>query len=384
MDRILHSSSEGEKPPLSEADSPWENDALLSARLDALAATSLITSVANIPVAGLVVAVFWNGAPRLWLAAWIATLVALMSVRWLLVRAYRRGRPKAWTARNWAVAAVVQSGLLGTAWGVASLWLAWYGDTFQNTMLACASLCIVMGALANVAYWPVHFSFQFPLLMLEAFGFATAGRPEGLYFAGGLVVASLALLLLAPRLGSHMTRGFKLAEEKRALVEKLQQANELLQRLAVTDALTGLSNRRGLDGVLQYEWTRALRTKRSVSLLMIDVDEFKAFNDRYGHLAGDTCLQQIAGVIDNGMRKNIDLAVRYGGEEFALLLPETEISEGFLAAERLRRAIAAIGQAHPASNHGVVTVSIGVAAMVPVRDKTGDELVARADAGARP
>jgi diguanylate cyclase (GGDEF)-like protein len=89
---------------------------------------------------------------------------------------------------------------------------------------------------------------------------------------------------------------------------------------------------------------------------------------------------QIAGVIDNGMRKNIDLAVRYGGEEFALLLPETEISEAFLAAERLRRAIAAIGQAHPASNHGVVTVSIGVAAMVPVRDKTGDELVARADA----
>lgn len=155
----------------------------------------------------------------MWLLAWLAGLTVLMCVRWLGVQSYRRRRPDSWSYRMWALAAVIQAGLLGTVWGVVGMYLARHGDPFQNNMLVCASLCIAMGALANVAFWPAHFAFQVPLLLLEAIGFATSSGPGALYLAGGLVISCAALSVLGPRLGAHVTYGFRLAAEKRALLE---------------------------------------------------------------------------------------------------------------------------------------------------------------------
>jgi diguanylate cyclase (GGDEF)-like protein len=147
----------------------------------------------------------------------------------------------------------------------------------------------------------------------------------------------------------------------------------------VTDTLTGLANRRALDAVVDYEWTRALRTERPLSLLLIDVDQFKLFNDRYGHLAGDECLQRLGKLIDGTVRKNFDLAARFGGEEFSLLLAECEPAAAVMAAERLRRAVEMEKQPHRDSKHGIVTVSVGVASTVPSEGKTAKDLFAKAD-----
>lgn len=135
-----------------------------------------------------------------------------------------------------------------------------------------------------------------------------------------------------------------------------------LETLARTDALTGLANRRALDEALDLEWRRARREGTALSLVMLDTDHFKAFNDANGHQAGDDCLRTIARSIGQAVRRAGELAARYGGEEFALVLPSTGPEQAAALAEQLRREIEALGIPHPQSpTSDRVTVSVGVA-----------------------
>jgi diguanylate cyclase (GGDEF)-like protein len=157
-------------------------------------------------------------------------------------------------------------------------------------------------------------------------------------------------------------------------------ANAELAALAVTDALTGLYNRRRFDEDLTREWRRSLRTGKSLSIVMIDADNFKAFNDTYGHQAGDGALRTIGAALRENVREDADVACRIGGEEFALLMPETDQAGALVLAERVRDAIASRAIPHTGNQSGVVTVSIGVAALVPVQPQGAPDLVAAADA----
>jgi two-component system chemotaxis family response regulator WspR len=162
--------------------------------------------------------------------------------------------------------------------------------------------------------------------------------------------------------------------------EQLLAANRELQRLTNVDGLTGLSNRRYFNEYIEAEWKRALRTRAPLSMLMIDVDHFKLYNDTYGHLAGDEVLKKVAGAIRDGCRRSTDLAARYGGEEFAAILPLTPASDLPLLAENLGRSVEALGLAHPASSAGpLVTISIGGATMVPQMSSMVSALIEAAD-----
>jgi diguanylate cyclase (GGDEF)-like protein len=146
------------------------------------------------------------------------------------------------------------------------------------------------------------------------------------------------------------------------------------------DALTGLSNRRRLDEVLPQEWNRSLRHKRPLSVLMVDVDFFKAYNDTYGHRAGDRCLADVSGTLDRYARRAGDLAARYGGEEFVILLPEVPPDRAEEIAESVRQDVYDLGIEHESSEvEKVVTVSVGVAAMVPNKDFNPTDLIKLAD-----
>ncbi len=145
--------------------------------------------------------------------------------------------------------------------------------------------------------------------------------------------------------------------------EQLQQANNELLRLAHIDALTELSNRRGFTMAYSREWGRASRENEPLSVALIDVDFFKAYNDLYGHLAGDDCLRCVAKALLQGLLRPVDIIARYGGEEFVVLLPNTALDGAKLVAERLREAVASQWLKHERSvtaDH--VTISIGVAA----------------------
>jgi diguanylate cyclase (GGDEF)-like protein len=119
----------------------------------------------------------------------------------------------------------------------------------------------------------------------------------------------------------------------------LREANAQLRQLSLHDALTGLPNRRQFDQTLELEWSRALRNRRPLSLLLLDVDCFKALNDLYGHQAGDDCLQRVAGALQRSLRRAGELAARYGGEEFAAILPDADPSSAVLVAEAMRAAV---------------------------------------------
>jgi diguanylate cyclase (GGDEF)-like protein len=119
-----------------------------------------------------------------------------------------------------------------------------------------------------------------------------------------------------------------------------------LAALAAIDGLTGLANRRHFDERLENEWARARREGTTLSLLMIDVDHFKKFNDRYGHPAGDACLRSVAGVLAAQVRRPADLAARYGGEEFVLLLPDADAAGCQQVGKRIRESLAALGIVH--------------------------------------
>jgi diguanylate cyclase (GGDEF)-like protein len=162
-------------------------------------------------------------------------------------------------------------------------------------------------------------------------------------------------------------------------LRRRQAAETALEELATTDELTGLANRRKFDDALAFEWRRAERENTPFSLLMLDADLFKSYNDTYGHQAGDEVLRRIAECIRAGVKRPADLAARYGGEEFAVLLPATDHSGAFHIAEAIRTQIFSMGLPHEKSLYGVVTASVGVACMYPRQTEDPAKLVRAAD-----
>ena len=158
-----------------------------------------------------------------------------------------------------------------------------------------------------------------------------------------------------------------------------QRAQAALVRLAATDPLTGLSNRRVLDNRLDEEWRRARRTRQPLSALFIDIDHFKHFNDAYGHASGDEALIAVAECISAAVRQSIDLVARYGGEEFAVLLPDTPAEGALVVAEKIRRKVQAQTVVRSDRQTVPVTVSIGCATCVPADGANALDLLAAAD-----
>ena len=169
-----------------------------------------------------------------------------------------------------------------------------------------------------------------------------------------------------------------ISERKRS-EEHLQSAYRAMESLVVVDALTGISNRRRFDEALATEWRRALREGDKLSLLLIDADHFKRYNDTYGHVRGDSCLKQIAEAALDIVLRPGDLVARYGGEEFAVVLPGTDEIGAKAVAEDICQAVRNRRLPHEGNAPGIVTVSVGVATIIPVRGKTPQDLIESAD-----
>jgi len=166
---------------------------------------------------------------------------------------------------------------------------------------------------------------------------------------------------------------------ERVLAERrLAEVNRELERLAQQDGLTGLANRRRLNRTLDQEWRRLRRLGGTLALAMVDVDHFKSYNDLHGHLAGDDCLRRVAETITGCLQRPADLAGRFGGEEFLLILPDTDRAGALAVAWAVNHAVAELAIAHPGSPLGKITASLGVAAMVP-DEESPERLIQAAD-----
>ncbi len=160
----------------------------------------------------------------------------------------------------------------------------------------------------------------------------------------------------------------------------LRAAQERLEVIATHDSLTGLGNRRLFQRVLETEFARSQRQQRRLSLILLDIDYFKPFNDTYGHLAGDQCLVQVAHLVKSCCQRKTDLVVRYGGEEFAVLLADADIDAAYTLAEQIRQRIRAAAIPHRAAPSGQLTASLGCYAFVPTLEDRVELLIERADA----
>jgi diguanylate cyclase (GGDEF)-like protein len=166
-----------------------------------------------------------------------------------------------------------------------------------------------------------------------------------------------------------MRRMAQMRDSLRKTQDKLRKANDQLQRLSAIDSLTGIANRRRFDATMLREWRRCSRSALPLSLLVIDVDLFKLFNDHYGHQMGDECLKVVAHALQETTRRQDDLVARYGGEEFAAIMPETNLEGALAVAEDMRAGVVGLRIDHAWSSVApVVTVSIGVASIIPPKD----------------
>jgi len=212
-----------------------------------------------------------------------------------------------------------------------------------------------------------------PSLLL--LGFIAGSDPQGARTSSNLVNLFFMTVLALTVMHALYAAGL------RNMLQQLtiQRQNATLERLAMTDGLTGLANRRALDQGLEREWKRATREDLSLSVIILDIDHFKAFNDVLGHLAGDDCLRAVAGCLQQRLHRAGDLAARYGGEEFAVLLPGADRAGALAVAEDIRRDILGLEQANPGCSGGRLTVSLGIATRRTGQAGDLKSLVAAAD-----
>lgn len=165
----------------------------------------------------------------------------------------------------------------------------------------------------------------------------------------------------------------------KARTHALEVAIDRLELESNTDWLTGISNRRNFERMLAQEWNRAIRTGLPLGLIILDVDHFKRFNDRYGHQAGDGCLMALAHSLTRTARRAGELVARYGGEEFVVLLPNTTVVHALRVASQIQLGVWSLSLPHAGTAPGIVTCSLGVACLTVAELLTSDDLVRRAD-----
>ena len=322
-----------------------------------------------------------------WMLGWSAAVLLLTAARLRLAAAYRRRRPED-TPSRWARLFTLGACANGALWGIASLVIITEDDPLAHMLVVSVQSGFLASAAARNSPVPAA-TLGGALLARVPMVFACLanGGPFYLAFAAIVVLHVLGAMSLARSL-SAQTVALLLSNHERARLvaevgranEELAAANARLEALARTDGLTGLLNRRGFDGALEMEWRRSLRDARPIALLLVDIDRFKLFNDSLGHPAGDACLRVVAQTLAQALRRPGEIAARYGGEEMAVILPDTDAAGAMRVAERIRAAVEALAIPHPHGFGGRLTVSVGCVSRIPQSWTPLDALVAGADA----
>lgn len=318
--------------------------------------------------------VLFSGAVAAALLAWdIGGMVAGLWYLWLLAAHawhWWVGRSD-WTSSTIGLELarinrhIIAAGLAGLGWGAIAIALPWLERSSKAAILIIMLITVIMALPRLVVFLPIFFAFAagvyIPLLLAIPFlDFETQHMVSVmLVVVGGTLWAS--------------------AREVRKMLIDVLLKQISSEQASWEDRLTGIGNRRRFDEKLDIAWRQALRTKVPLSLIMIDVDHFKKFNDKYGHQAGDVCLRQVAGALDSCVRRAGDSVSRYGGEEFAAILFHTSMNEARNISESMLAAVRAIGMKHEDSPHEIVTISVGGATIVPSAESSMNQLVEEAD-----
>ncbi len=345
--------------------------------------TSILVGAAVFLVLG-VVGFVGTGSP--WYLVGLLYTGSACAWRVSQARRYARSRDSA-TPVTWAWRSIRSSWTAALGWGAWST-IILFEPKMSIVVLALGihAGLVLGGAVRNYAVRAVAegqiILAGIPLIV----ACLVSGNPYFIVYAGITALHLVAALKITCHL-RHQTLQLLIREkEARGMLARLEVANQLtlanqqLTALVAIDALTGVFNRRAFDLAASREWGRAMREQIPMSLLLLDVDHFKAFNDRYGHQAGDACLKAIVAAVRSAIRRPGDAMARYGGEEFAIILPQTELDGALSVARHILDAVALCALVHDQCAFGYVTVSIGAACLIPAPHTQVDTLIGLADA----
>jgi diguanylate cyclase (GGDEF)-like protein len=286
-------------------------------------------------------------------------------------------------ANHYSMGVVALSIVIAVGFSWVSLWL---GVLVRNQSRYGEWLRVLAAVVMGSGIASMHYIAMAGMMYMPNAAVAEAGAwvwRVGALGITGVALTTFFILLAALGMAALDKRLFRELEASHlALLEvqkSLTEANLKLTDLSIRDGLTGIFNRRHFDDILEAEWRRAVRFRRPLSLLMMDVDHFKALNDTYGHPRGDHCLREIAGLLEKGPRRGYDLVARIGGEEFAVLLPGAEADGAQRIAEIIRAKVQSLDIANKMSPSGFLTVSIGVSSWMPRSSDIAEDMMREAD-----
>jgi len=278
---------------------------------------------------------------------------------------------------------VTLSILIAVGFSWASLWL---GASVRKGSRHGEWLRVLAAVVMGSGIASMHYVAMAGMMYMPNHAIATEGAwvwRVGALGVTGVALTTFFILLAALGMAALDKRLFRELEASHLVLLDLQksltEANFKLNELSIRDGLTGIFNRRHFDTVLDAEWRRAVRFRRPLAVLMMDVDFFKALNDTYGHPQGDSCLRQIADLLGMGPRRGYDLVARIGGEEFAVLLPGAEMDGAQRIAETIRYKVRCLDIPNKISPDGFLTVSIGVSSWNPRAGDIAEDMMREAD-----
>ena len=336
---------------------------------------SLIVNLVN----GFILAVVLRGAASDFvLVGWLSMLVAVTAVRFLTLRAFRSATRRAYVDHAaWARYFVLGACAAGIVWGASGI-LLFHPSSFPHQVFLVFVLGgMVAGAvplLSSVGF--AYGCFAIPAVAPISVRMLSAGDP--IHMIMGLMIAIFGIAMLAS--SAEVRRLFRDSESLRRELISSFEVSQALEHLVRMDTLTEIPNRRLFEEQLRKEWGRAERNKEPLSVIIADIDHFKEYNDLYGHPAGDRCLVDVAQTMRRALVRPGDVVARIGGEEFAFLLPRTQISGAIAVAKHVRAQIHALQLPHeasPVAEH--ITLSFGVASSDDPSAGSAADLIRAAD-----
>ena len=324
--------------------------------LELIYSQSANANLASLAGGALLGALFWDDASRVVILGWGAAYLGMIWIRYALGRRYLGAAPDVEATQRWLSRFRLAVGVSGLLWGAFALYLAQGADPLQLAVVTLTLGALLSGAaIAYSVILSAYLAFAVPVMLPLGVFLLWRHRPDEAFLGVLLLIWMVFMYRAARRFRDFAILSLGYQFENVQLVEQLR-------RLSHTDALTGVANRRGFDEALDAAWTRAAGAGGSVAVILCDVDHFKAYNDAYGHPAGDACLRRVAAVMAEAGASHAGQCARVGGEEFAVLLDDGEPARAALAlAETMRSAIEAMAIPHrDPQGRGIVTASFGV------------------------